>query len=68
MDPDDLPPLSSYRQQGAIDAYKEAQEMNMELNITEAIIAYLQSWEFLFVIVLFAGYKAFKIWRGVDCD
>jgi hypothetical protein len=33
MDPDDLPPLSSYRQQGAIDAYREAQAMNNSIEL-----------------------------------
>lgn len=56
---DHEPQLPSWRQQGALDAYQEAQAiMNpIEVQITDQIITYLQSWEFLTLFILVGVYR-----------
>ena len=60
--PDDLGPPGWHRHdpEEAKQIVEEYLTMNMPLEITEAVIGYLQSWEFLFLVCLFVGYKAFK--------
>ena len=57
---DHEPQLSSYRQKQALQAYEEAQEtMNPQsVQITDAVISYLQSGEFIALFVLLLTYRA----------
>lgn len=69
MDEEDLY-ISPHRQKKAQEIYKEVQEMNQPLQVTEAIVGYLQSGEFLFMIVVIAatilGSKALKLFSNKD--
>ena len=48
---DELPPPSPYRIEQMMDNYRELQEMEQQLKITEMIINYLASSDFLLVIL-----------------
>ncbi len=58
----ELPALSPYRARQAQEIYQEAQEiMNpTEVQITELVIGYLQSWEFLALLGLIVAFRAVK--------
>jgi hypothetical protein len=53
----DLPPLPSYRQKGALEALQDATSMTETTYIADTILAYLQSGSFFWLVFMVLVYK-----------
>ncbi len=54
---DEMPPMSPYRIKQAQEIYQEVQRMNVEVDVTNAIVGYLQSGEFITLWIIFFLYR-----------